>query len=155
MERRTYIYLATPLFILLSCGTAMESMLGATGALAAASVLSIVAWGVVWMRLYKMQRLRPEFAVLSILPLIIYYIDRYSETHLFADSPSWQNLYALTWVGFIWVAIASMRQGVCDTPARPLGKDPVFLLMMPLTLLYAASTFINYYTVISQPTLHQ
>lgn len=149
MNRRTYIYWAAPLFILLSCGPMLESLLGATGALAVAAVAALAAWGVVWLRLYKMERLRPEFAVLSILPQSIYFIERYAGSHLFENAPAWQNLYALTWLGFIAVAITTVRCGVAEPPALSPAKDPLFLLMIPLICLYAGCTFIPYYSAIS------
>lgn len=151
MERRQYIYRALPLFILLSCGQLLIAWLGGLGALIVASIAIIITWGVVWMRLYAMQGLfRPEFAVLSILPHSIYFVERYVGSRIFEESPAWQNLYALTWLGFVSVGIASMRRGACDAPA-PGGasKDPVFLLMIPLILLYAITTFIPYYTALA------
>ena len=148
MDRRTYIYWATPLFVLLSCGPMLESLLGPLGALIVAGVLIVIAWGVVWLRLYKSQRLRPECAVLTILPHSLYFIDCQASTHLFAHSPAWQNLYALTWLGFAGVGIASMRPGMGEV-GRPWRQDPVFLLMSALILLYTGSTFIQYYTALT------
>lgn len=148
MSRRTYIYLALPLFILLSCGQLLGAWLGPLWALVVAAGLIIVAWGAVWLRLYGL-KYRPEFAVLSVLPHGIYFVSRYAGTSLFEESPALQNLYALTWVGFAGISIASMRSGACDTQALPAGKDPVFLLMIPLILLYSISTFIQYYSTLA------
>lgn len=146
MDRRTYIYWATPLFILLSCGPLLEGTLGAVGALAVAAVVAVVAWGVVWLRLYTRARLRPEFAVLSILPHSIYFLERYFHSHLFVDSPAWQNVYALTWVAFACVCIAGVRCGRGEPPARlTLGVDSICLLMIPLILIYSVSSFCRYY----------
>lgn len=152
MDRRKYIYLATPLFVLLSCGRLLEELLGTAGALAVAGVAAVIAWGLVWLRLYKQRRLRPEFAVLSILPQSIYFIDKQVNSQLFTDSPAWQNLYALTWLGFVVVGIASIRPITGDTPApgaSRLLRDPVFVLMTPLICLYALVTFTQYYTTLS------
>lgn len=148
MTRRTYIYLALPLFVLLSCGQLMCNTLGLTGALVAAAALMVVAWGVVWLRLYGL-KYRPELAVLSILPHGIYFVSRYIGTHLFEESPALQNLYALTWVGFAGVAIAGMRSGASDATPLPARKDPVFLLMAPLILLYSISAFTQYYSTLT------
>lgn len=142
MTRRTYIYMALPLFVILSCGQLLCACLGATGALIVASLVILLAWGVVWVRLYSL-RLRPEFAVLSILPHGIYYAARFTGTQLFATHPALQNLYALTWLGFVGVGLAGMR----DT-ARPASKDPVFLLMVPLVLLYSISAFTHCYSTL-------
>lgn len=148
MPRRTYIYLALPLFVLLSCGQMLEAWLGATGALLVATLLILLAWGVVWLRFYSM-KYRPEFAVLSVLPQGIYFVSRYAGTHCFEESPALQNLYALTWLGFAGVSIMSMRSSSAEKGALPARKDPVFLLMAPLILLYSASTFTQYYSTLS------
>ena len=149
MTRRTYIYWALPLFALLSCGPMLGSgAVGSLGVLLAASVAILVAWGVMWLRLYGLfPNSRPEFAVLGVLPHAIYYASRYFGIQAFAQSPAWQNLYALTWLGFAGVGIVSMRQGVRDgAPRLRTSQDAVFLLMIPIILLYSASTFTAYYT---------
>ena len=149
MTRRTYIYWALPLFVLLSCGRLLGAEPGALWVLLVAVALMVVAWGVVWLRLYGL-KYKPEFAVLSILPHGIYFVSRYAGTHLFEESPALQNLYALTWVGFAGVSIAGMRCGANDrTAPLPARKDPVFLLMVPLILLYSVSTFTQYYSTLA------
>lgn len=151
MERRKYIYLAIPLFALLGSGRALEGMLGGLGALIVATVVLVAAWGVVWLRLYRMGRLRPEFAVLSVLPQGIYFAERQLSTNLIAQSPACQNLYALTWLGFIGVAIASIRPTKGDAPAPlpPMRRDPLSLLMVPIICAYAVFTFVQYYTTLT------
>ena len=149
MNRRTYIYLALPLFVLLSCGSFLIGVLGTMAALIVASVLMIVAWGVVWMRLYALGTPRPEFAVLSILPHGIYFVCKYLDAHLLEQSPAYQNLYALTWLGFAGVVLAGARTGKPDPQRISMSKDPVFLLLIPLTLLYSISTFTQYYTALT------
>lgn len=146
MERRTYIYLATPLLVFLSCGRLLEAQLGATWALVVAAALILPTWGIVWARLYRAQMLRPEFAVLSILPHSIYFISKQADTALFAQSPACQNLYALTWLAFAGVSMASVSTGRGDTPARRPLQDPVFLLLGFLILIYTVTTFFQYYT---------
>lgn len=144
MNRRTYIYSALPLFVLLSCGQLLSACLGALGALIVASVAIIIAWGVVWVRMYSI-KLRPEMAVLSILPHAIYFVSRYADTAIFQQSPAWQNLYALTWLGFAGAMIATMR----PQPPTTWGKDPVCWLMIPLIIFYTISTFYKYYTTLA------
>lgn len=143
MERRKYIYSAIPLFVLLSCGQGMEALLGSLGALIVGSIAVLAAWGVMWMRLYG-KGMRPEYAVLSILPHSIYFISRYVDAQCFEQSPACQNLYALTWLGFAGVSIASVKE-----PHLAATKDPVFLLLIPLILFYSFSTFSQYYTALS------
>ena len=142
MTRRTYIYWALPLFVLLSCGQLLVASLGAFWALVVAVALIVVAWGVVWVRLYGL-KYRPEFAILSVLPHGFYFVCRYDAGTqlLFQESPTLQNLYALAWLGFAGVGIASMRCGACDPTPLPARRDAVFILMVPLILLYSISTF--------------
>lgn len=150
MNRRTYIYLAVPLFVLLSCGQMFINTLGITWASLLAYVFIIAAWGVVWMRLYSTKLLRPEFAMLTILPHSIYFISKQVDTHIFEQEPMWQNLYMLTWIAFAWVSIRSIRSTGIDTPRlQPMRKDPIFLLLVPLILLYTVSTFVQYYTALT------
>lgn len=148
MNRRTYIYLALPLFVLLSGGDLLTEVLGVTAALIIATVFIIIAWGVVWMRLYALGSPRPEFAVLSVLPHGIYFVSCQLGTHIFEQSAVCQNLYALTWLGFAGVTLAAARTGTPDPQKLPLGRDAVFLLLVPLTLLYTVSTFTQYYTTL-------
>lgn len=150
MERRTYIYWALPLFVFLSCGQLLCDTLGTPGALIVAGLAILVAWGVVWMRLYGMlSAVRPEFAVLSVLPHGIYFVSRYFGTQVFSQSPAWQNLYALTWLGFAGVGIASVRSGAKDNAAmRQSKKDPAFFLLTLMILFYSIVTFTQYYTTL-------
>lgn len=147
MNRLPYIYVAIPLFVLLSCGDVLRSVAG-SAMIVAVGALCVVAWGVVWLRLYKRQILRAEFSLLSILPYCVYYIAEQTGSRLFADSPTWGNLYALSWLGFIVVGIASVRPDAVGVPAL---KDPVFLLMTPLIILYAVSNFLQTYPTLSTP----
>lgn len=143
MERRKYIYSAIPLFVLLSCGRGMEALLGSMGALILAGVIILAAWCLVWLRLYG-KGIRPEFAVLSVLPQGVYFISRYLGTQSFAQSAAWQNMYALAWLGFAVVSIASVKE-----PQLRASQDPVFLLLVPLILFYSATTFFSYYSTLS------
>lgn len=144
MNRRRYIYWATPLFVLLGCGAVLTAQLGSTAALVIGSIVAVVAWGVVWLRLYSMKRLRPEFAVLSVLPYVIYYVN----PPLSGDVSMWQNLYALSWIASAAVLIASVRPTPEDTQGSVprLTQDPLFLLMTPLICLHSAGSFFRYYT---------
>lgn len=146
MDRRTYIYLATPLFVLLGCGALLQTVFGETVGFIIACIGVLLAWGVVWLRLFRLGgSARPEFAVLSVLPQSIYFICQYSHSQVFSQSPAWQNLYALTWVAFAAIAIFSVRP---DDP-RPLRQDPIFLLMTPLILIYTACSFFDSYTTLT------
>ena len=144
MKRLNYIYAAIPLFVLLSCGPLITGLLGTGGLmLAVVSLILIVTWGVVWMRLYTGGRMRPEFAILSILPHSIYYLSLFFDTNLFTDA-SWQNVYAFTWMGFLAVMLISLRPGRADDNHERVARDRTFIFIAILTLFYAWSTFSSF-----------
>ena len=140
MNRLKYIYLITPLLVLLSCGRMLTDILGCGGLLwlIIAPVL-LITWGVVWMRLYGMPRMRPEFAILSILPQSIYFICRCSDSTVL-HTTVWQNIYTLLWIGFAIVMILSMKPGHPTDPKHPVSKDRIFIFMALLALIYAFTT---------------
>ncbi|MDO5470102.1 MAG: hypothetical protein Q4F38_02275 [Akkermansia sp.] len=144
MKRLNYIYAAVPLFVLLSCGSLITGLLGTGGLmLAIVSLFLIVTWGVVWMRLFTGGRLRPEFAILSILPHSIYYLSVFFGSELFR-SVSWQNVYGFTWLAFLGVILISLRPGRTDENHERMAKDRTFLFMAILTVFYAWSTFASF-----------
>lgn len=144
MKRLNYIYTAVPLFVLLSCGSLITGLLGTSALmLAVVSLFIIAAWGVVWVRLYTGCRLRPEFAILSILPHSIYYLSRFLDSKLFTD-PTWQNIYGLSWLAFIVVMLISLRPGRADEKHERMAKDRTFIMMAILTLFYAWSTMASF-----------
>lgn len=146
MKRQSYIYTAIPLFVLLSCGSLMQGLFGASGALIAASIVILVTWSVVWMRLFGMRRVRPEFAVLTVLPQAIYFILKAAGSEVTATfaAPAWQNMYFLTWLAAVAVIILSLRPGHRDDTHRPMSQDPVFILTTILTCVYGFSTWAGY-----------
>lgn len=148
MNRRPYIYLAVPLFVLLSSGSCLESVFG-SAVLVVSSMLIIVAWGLVWMRLYR-RNAHPELAVLCILPFAVYFVMHQTGALIFREHPSWANLYALSWLGFAATAIWSILPD-SDSEDKPNSwrRDPVFLLLTPLIILFSISCFISYYTALT------
>ncbi len=143
MTRRTYIYCAIPLFTLLGCGASFVHMLGSTAALILGALLAVPAWGLVWARLYATGRLRPEFAVLSVLPQLAFFLLVYTgqtgEQSAFM-APLWQNIYFLLTLAAMAVQIISLRPGLREAPARPM-QDPPFVF---LTILILANGFISW-----------
>lgn len=105
--------------------------------------LIIVTWGVVWMRLYTSGRLRPEFAILSVLPHSVYYLTCYFGSKVFTD-PTWQNMFGLMWLAFVFVMFISLRPGRMDDHHERVARDKTFILMAILTLAYAWSTFAGF-----------
>lgn len=111
--------------------------------LAVAFLLIIIAWGVVWMRLYTGGRLRPEFGILSVLPHSIYYLSVYTHTKVFTD-PTWQNIYGLSWLAFVGVMLIALRPGRPDENHSRMAKDRTFIMMAILTIAYAWSTMTSF-----------
>lgn len=144
MKRLSFIYWGVPLFVLLSCGSLLTGLLG-TGAamLAVVFTLIIVVWGVVWMRLYTGGRLRPEFAILTVLPHSAYYLATYFDSRVFTD-PAWQNMFGLSWLAFVAVILISLRPGKPDGKRVSMSKDRTFILMAILTVAYAWSTMAGF-----------
>lgn len=144
MKRLNYIYWGVPLFVLLSCGSLITGVLGTSGLMLAVVIpLIVVTWGVVWMRLYTGGRLRPEFAILSVLPHSVYYLTCYFGSTVFTD-PTWQNMFGLMWLAFIFIMLISLRPGRMDDRHERVARDRTFILMTILTLVYAWSTFADF-----------
>ncbi len=143
MTRRRYIYCAIPLFTLLGCGTSLVHLLGATAALIVGVALALPAWGLVWARLYDSRRLRPEFAVLSVLPQLIFFLlvfaGHTAQNNAFS-APLWQNLYFLLTLAAMAVQMVSLRPGSQDEQLRS-AQDPPFIF---LSLLIVANGFISW-----------
>ncbi len=146
MQRRHYIYWAIPLFTLLGCGGAFVQFLGAGMALAVGTVLALAAWGLLWLRLYDNKSLRPEFAVLGVLPQLIFFALTFAgqvgETGAFA-APMWQNLYFVLVLAAIWVQMASLRPGTQDEKRRP-AQDPLFIFLSVLVIANGLLSWVQY-----------
>lgn len=155
MTRRTYIYLAIPLFVLLGSTALFDRAFGAECSMALHALLLVVAWGVVWMRLYAARCLRPEFSLLSILPFSIYLLTRYmGAAEVFQQTLIFQNIYGLSWLGFMWVAFVSMRTAPCDPRQESVRRDPVYLLLIPIILIYTFATFTTQFSELKNSAIH-
>ncbi len=150
MTRRLYIYWALPLFTLLSCGTTFVYKLGNMPALILGMLLALPAWGLVWVRLYSSGRLRPEFAVLSVLPQLIFFLLMYSgqtgAEGAFA-APMWQNLYFLSSLAAMAVQIVSLLPGPQDERRRP-SQDPPFIFLTVLVIANGFFSWVQYASLI-------
>ncbi len=143
MTRRTYIYWAVPFFTLLGSGATFVDKLGSTAALVLGLLLALPTWGLVWTRLYSTGRLRPEFAVLSVLPQLIFFFLSYAGSAVPEDTfsaPFWQNIYAVLVLAAMAVQIISLRPGPQDEQRRP-AQDAPFIF---LTVLIIANGFISW-----------
>ncbi|MDO5471951.1 MAG: hypothetical protein Q4F35_01310 [Akkermansia sp.] len=144
MKRLNYIYWAVPLYVLLSCGSLLTGLLGnGVLMLVVAFTLIIVTWGVVWMRLFTGGRLRPEFAILGVLPHSAYYLATFFQSRLFTD-PNWQNMFGLSWLVFAIIMIISLRPGRADEHRERVAKDRTFILMSILTVAYSFATMSSF-----------
>ncbi len=149
MTRRNYILWAIPLFTLLSCGATFVNMMGSTAALILGLLLALPAWGLVWARLYASGRLRPEFALLAVLPQIFFFLLMFSEqarTDGTLTAPLWQNIYFLLTLAAIAVQIVSLRPGPQDEQRRP-AQDPPFIFLTILIIANGILSWVQYASV--------
>ena len=144
MNRLKYIYWLAVLMILLSCGRMLTDFLG-TGWLLWLIVAPIIlmTWGVVWIRLFGLNNMRPEFAILTIMPQSIYFMAKSADTELM-HQPVWQNVYVVLWVLFCIIIIMSLRPEHKSDKKMPLAKDQIFIMMSILTVIYAVTTMASY-----------
>ncbi len=146
MTRRTYIYWAIPLFTLLGCGASFVHLLGSTVALMLGLLLALPTWGLVWVRLYATRRLRPEFAILSVLPQLIFFLLIYTGQpgvqSAFA-TPMWQNIYFLLALAAMAVQMVSLRPGPQEEQRRP-AQDPLFIFLTVLIIANGLFSWVQY-----------
>ncbi len=145
MKRLTFIYLAAPLNVALNT---IPGMLGGTWQMISAIMLGLVLWSVVWLRVYANGKIRPEFAVLSVLPAVsCQIIQSAGEEYItMFNTVGWQNLNFFLWLAAIFVNIRALL----PTPAEYRGRlaaDSVLIFMSIITTVYClscwATTHIN------------
>ncbi len=143
MKRLTYIYLLIPLYTALSFIGTAQRFLGAYGALALGGALCLAVWAIVWLRLYRAGKIRPEFAVLSVLPTLSYLILNVvgEEARAALSSPAWQNIYFSEWVAEAVVLILSLRRDKCDGEPRKWTQDATLHLTSIFVILYTVWTW--------------
>ncbi len=150
MTRRTYIYCAIPLFTLLGCGASYVHMLGSTAALILGAALALPTWGLVWARLYATGRLRPEFAILSILPQLIFFLLVFAgQTAQTSDfvAPMWQNIYFILTLAAMAIQMVSLRPGPKDEQRRP-AQDPTFIFLSILIIANGFFSWVQYASIL-------
>ena len=145
MKRLTFIYLAAPLNVGLNT---LPGMLPGTWQMISAILLGLVLWSVVWLRVYANGKIRPEFAVLAVLPAVSYYIIQSAgdECITMFNAPGWQNFNFFLWLAAIFVNIRALL----PTPAEYRGRlaaDSVLIFMSIITTVYSlrcwATTHVN------------
>lgn len=144
MKRLNFIYLAAPLTVALNT---IPGMIDGVGRMLAAVTIAAVLWGVMWIRLYHNRKLRPEFAVLAILPATAYHIletagEEYAGTF---NTPGWQNLNFFLWLA----AIVVMIRALLPTPQEYKGRlatDSVLIFMSIITTVYGIACWASTHT---------
>lgn len=137
MTRLKFIYLAAPLTVALN---ALPGFLEGAWRIAAALVLALALWAVVWLRFFYTGKLRPEYAVLSVVPALSYHVlqsvgDDYASIF---NTPGWQNFNFFLWVAAIVVTIRALLPAAQEFKGR-LATDSVFIFMSIITSVYGIS----------------
>lgn len=137
MTRLKFIYLAAPLTVALN---ALPEFLEGVWRITAALILALVLWAVVWMRVYFTGKLRPEYAVLVIVPAVSYHITQSSGDEYVAifNTPGWQNFNFFLWLAAIVVTIRALLPAAQEFRGR-LATDSVFIFMSIITTVYGIS----------------
>lgn len=145
MKRLSYIYSASVLTVALNT---LPGMLEGTFRIAAASALALGLWAVTWMRVYTNKKLRPEFAILSILPALSYHIFSGAGREYLAlfSSPGWQNFNFFLWLASAWVVIRALLPTPEEYKGR-LAKDSVFIFMTIISIVYTASCWMTTHSI--------
>ncbi len=134
MKRLTYIYLAAPLTVALN---AVPCMVDGMWRVLVASALGLVLWAVIWLRVYHTRKLRPEYAVLAIIPALCNHVlhgagPEYIQTF---SSPGWQNFNFFLWVAAALVMIRSLLPTKQEY-SGPISGDAVLIFMSLITIAY-------------------
>lgn len=137
MTRLKFIYLAAPLTVALN---ALPGFLNGVWRIAAALILALVLWAVVWMRVYFTSKLRPEYAVLAIIPAVVYHVMQTIGVEYIAtfNTPGWQNFNFFLWIAAIVVTIRALLPSAQEFRGR-LATDSVFIFMSIITTVYGIS----------------
>lgn len=144
MKRLKFIYFAAPLTVALN---ALPGYLDGAWRIATALLLALALWAVVWMRVYFTGKLRPEYAVLVIVPATSYHILQSvgkEYTSIF-NTPGWQNFNFFLWVAAIVVMIRALLPSAQEFKGR-LATDSVFIFMSIIATVYGISCWATTHT---------
>ena len=146
MKRLQYIYCAAPLTVALN---GIPGFLDGMWRGAAAVLIALALWTVTWFRVYANQKLRPEFAIMVILPALCFHvIHAAGEDYIAAFStPVFQNINFFLWLAAIWVTIRTFL----PTPQEysgPRSRDSVFVFMTIITIVYHLSSWATTHTIL-------
>lgn len=146
MKRLSYIYCAAPLMVALNT---LPGMLDGTWRIGIAAALGFSLWGVTWLRLYTNKKLRPEFAILAMVPEVNFYALSGAGTEYLAtfSTPGWQNFNFFLWAASLFVLIRALLPAPAEYTGR-LRSDSVFVLMTIVTLVYGLSCWMNTHCIL-------
>ena len=141
MKRLSYIYCTAPLTVALNT---LPGMLDAHWRVLVAILLSLGLWSATWLRFYTNKKLRPEFAVIVILPALIFNLLCYAGGEYIAaiQTPGWENLNFFLWLGALFVSIRALLPVPAEYKGR-LSTDSVFIFMTIITSVYGFSCWMN------------
>lgn len=113
-----------------------------------AGALALVVWVLVWLRLYSTGCLRPEFAILTIVPQMAVYslINAGPDAINHFNSTIYQYIYTLLWIAAAFVGIRSMKAGAWEKPKGK--KDSIYVMMSILTAVYCFFCCASFYASI-------
>lgn len=114
-----------------------------------AGALALAVWVLVWLRLYSTKSLRPEFAILTIVPQMAVYslIQGGSDIINCFNTTTYQYIYTFLWIAAAFVGIRSMKAGAWEKPKGK--KDSVYVMMSILTAVYCFFCCALFYALIT------
>ena len=146
MKRLAYIYSAAPLTVALN---AVPCMLGGTWRLAVAIVLAVALWSVTWLRAYTNKKLRPEFAILAMLPALSFHAIQAAGAEYVAvfNTPGFQNFNFFLWLASTVVTLRALLPTAAEYTG-PRSRDSVFIFMTIITIVYNFSSWATTHTML-------
>ena len=146
MKRLNFIYAAAPLTVALNT---LPGMLGGVWQLVTAGVLAVMLWAVVWLRVYTNRKLRPEFAIMVIVPALGYHILQWAGPEYATTfyTPGWQNFNFFLWLASMFVTIRALLPTPQEYKGR-LAGDSVFIFMTIITVVYGLSCWMKTHVTI-------
>lgn len=137
MKRLNFIYLAAPLTVALNT---LPGMLGGVWRISAAIIIALALWGVIWCRIFTNKKLRPEFAVMAVVPATSYHLLQAAGPEYMAtfNTPGWQNFNFFLWLAAIAVTIRALLPTPEEYKGR-LAADSVLIFMSIITTVYGIS----------------
>ena len=135
MNRLKFIYLAAPLTVALNT---LPGMLDGVWRMVSAAAIALALWAVVWIRIYHNGKLRPEYAVLAVVPAVCHHVLQGAGSDYLAtfSTPGWQNFNFFLWLAVIFVIIRALLPTPDEYKGRMSG-DSVLIFMSIITVAYS------------------